>query len=349
MEVPRFVTVDDYEAPARERLSVDVYDFIAGGAGDESTLRENVHAFKRWVIRPRFLRAATLPELSTEVLGVPIAVPILVAPWAYQRMVHDDGELATARAAASAGTIMVVSSTASQILDKVALASDAAKWWQLYLSTDRGFSTEMLEQVVAAGYAAICWTVDLPAFGLRHRDTRNMFEIPEDLLDPRYDYDPDITWDDVAWIREHAAGLPLLVKGILTAEDARIAVEQGVDGIVVSNHGGRQLDRSPAAIDALPEVVDAVAGRVPVLVDGGVRRGADVFTALALGAKAVLVARPAAWGLAVGGEPGVADVLRILWEELANTMSLAGCRNVREISREMVQQAPWPAPWRAPS
>ena len=340
MDVPSFVTVDDYEAPARDRLPADVYDFIAGGAGEEWTLRENLRAFQRWMIRPRFLRAATTADLSTDVVGTRVSMPILVAPWAYQRMVHDDGELATARAAASAGTIMVVSSTASQILDKVALASESPKWWQLYLSTDRGFSSEMLEQVVAAGYAAICWTVDLPAFGLRHRDTRNAFDIPAELLDARYDYDPDITWDDVAWIRERTPGLPLLVKGILTAEDARLAADHGVDGIVVSNHGGRQLDRSPAAIDALPEVVDAVAGKAPVLVDGGVRRGVDVFVALALGASAVLVGRPAAWGLTVAGEEGVADVLRILWEELANTMALAGCRSVAEISRDLIARAP---------
>ena len=338
MEVPRFVTVNDYEPLARERLPVDVYDFIAGGAGDEWTLRQNLRAFERWMIRPRFLRGAIEPDLATQVLGTEIAMPILIAPWAYQRMVHADGELATARAASAAGTIMVVSSTASQILEKVASAAEGAKWWQLYLSTDRGFSSEMLAQVVAAGYTAICWTVDLPAFGLRHRDTRNVFEIPEHLLDPRYDYDPNITWDDVAWIRERTPGVPLLVKGILTAEDARIALERGVDGIVVSNHGGRQLDRSPAGVDALIEVVDAVAGRAPVLVDGGVRRGVDVFTALALGAAAVLVGRPTAWALTVAGEEGVADVLRILREELENTMALAGCRNLAEINREMVKQ-----------
>jgi isopentenyl diphosphate isomerase/L-lactate dehydrogenase-like FMN-dependent dehydrogenase len=339
MEVPRYVTVDDYEAPARERLPVDVYDFIAGGAGDEWTLQENIRAFERWIIRPRFLRGAIELDLATEVLGAQIAMPILIAPWAYQRMVHEEGELASARAAASAGTIIVVSSTASQILDAVASAADGPKWWQLYLSTDRGFSSEMLAQVVAAGYAAICWTVDLPAFGLRHRDTRNVFEIPEHFLDPRYDYDPNITWADVSWIRERTPGLPLLVKGILTAEDARTAVERGVDGIVVSNHGGRQLDRCPASVDALPEVVDAVAGRIPVLVDGGVRRGVDVFTALALGASAVLVGRPAAWGLTVAGEQGVADVLRILREELENTMALTGCQNVGEITRELVVRA----------
>jgi 4-hydroxymandelate oxidase len=329
-------SVADYERLAAEALDSAVFGYVAGGANDEWTLRENVRAFARWIIRPRFLRAATLPDLTVDVFGAAVAMPILIAPWAYQRMVHDEGELATARAAASAGTIMVVSSTASQILEKVAAASDGIKWWQLYLSTDRGFSAEMLEHVVAAGYAAICWTVDLPAFGLRHRDTRNVFEIPEDLLDPRYDYDPDITWDDVAWIRERAPGLPLLVKGVLTAEDARIAADNGVDGVVVSNHGGRQLDRSAAAIDALPEVVDAVGGRVPVFVDGGVRRGVDVFVALALGATAVLVGRPTAWGLTVAGEQGVADVLRILRDELENTMTLAGCGAVGDISRDMV-------------
>ena len=198
----------------------------------------------------------------------------------------------------------------------------------------------MLDRVAAAGYRALCWTIDFPVNGLRHRDTRNGFELPMGLRSSSFVFDPAITWDDVEWIREHAPGVPLVVKGILTAEDAALALESGVDGIVVSNHGGRQLDASMAGIDALPEVLDAVGGRVPVLMDGGVRRGIDVMKALALGAAAVMVARPVAWGLATRGEEGVSGVLEILRMELVNAMTLAGCAGVAEITRAHVARAP---------
>lgn len=334
----RFVTVDDYEPAARELLSAEVYDYCAGGAGDEWTLAENRRAFDRWVIRPRMLTGAHPPDPSTELLGTSLSFPVLVAPWAYQRMAHPDGELATARAAARERTIMTVSSTTVGYLEDVAAASAFAKWWQLYVYSDRGFTREMLERVHASGYAAVCFTVDLPVVGLRHRDDRNAFVMPIGLPQDDLVFDPNISWDDIAWIREHAP-LPILVKGVLTAEDALIAVDRGADGIVVSNHGGRQLDGVAAGISVLPEVVDAVAGRVPVLVDGGVRRGADVFRAIALGAAAVMVGRPTCWGLAVGGEEGVADVLRILRSELENAMSLAGTRTVAEITRAFVTPA----------
>jgi 4-hydroxymandelate oxidase len=340
MGEPAFVTVDDYEPAARERLPREVYDYYAGGAGDEWTLAENRRAFGRWVLRPRFLRAADEPDPSSSVLGIPVSMPVLVAPWAYQRMAHPDGELATARAAARAGTIMVVSSTAEAFLEDVAAASEGPKWWQLYVATDRGFTGEMLARVASAGYRAICWTVDFPVNGLRHRDTRNGFRMPLGLEDSRYVYDGSISWDDLPWIRAQAPGLPLLVKGILTREDARLAVDAGVDAIAVSNHGGRQLDGSPAAIDALGEIAQEVAGRVPLLVDGGIRRGTDVLKSLALGAVAVMVGRPTCWGLAVGGEDGVVDVLRILREELENAMALTGCRTVAEIAPALVAPAP---------
>jgi len=337
---PRFVTVEDYEPVARERLPTEVYDYFAGGAGDERTLRENILAFERWVVRPRFLRAAGTPDTSTHVLGTRISFPVLIAPWAYQWMAHEDGELATARAAAAAGTIVVVSSTAVGSVEDVATASDGPKWWQLYISADRGFTEEMLARVRASGFSAICWTVDFPVNGLRHRDTRNGFVMPLGLDRSDYVYDPAITWDDLGWIRERTQDIPILVKGILTSEDADLAIQAGADGIVVSNHGGRQLDRSPASLDALPEVVDAVAGRIPVLMDGGVRRGVDVITALALGASAVLVGRPCAWGLAAAGEPGVRGVLEILHAEFENAMALSGCRRVDEITRDLVGPSP---------
>lgn len=333
-----YLTVDDYEPVARERLPRDAYDYYAGGAGDEWTLAENRRAFERWVIRPRMLVHAYPPDPSTELLGSRIAMPILIAPWAYQRMAHPDGELATARAAARAGTIMVVSTTTQAYLEDVASAADGPKWWQLYIFTDRGFTAERLKSVYASGYSAICFTVDFPVAGLRHRDARSGFEMPVGLPDDDLVFDPDITWGDLAWIREQAP-LPLVVKGIMTAEDARLAVDAGADGIVVSNHGARQLDSVAATITVLPEIVDAVGGRIPVLVDGGVRRGTDVFKALALGAAAVLVGRPACWGLAVDGEDGVVDVLSILREELENTMALAGTATIGDITNAFVAPA----------
>jgi 4-hydroxymandelate oxidase len=335
-----FVTVDDYESPAREKLPPDVWDYYAGGAGDEWTLRENVRAFERWMLRPRFLRLDREPDPSTTVLGTPVAFPVLVAPWAYQGLAHPDGERATARAAAAAGTVMVVSSTTEGFLEEVAEASDGPKWWQLYLFTDRARNEEMLARVVASGFRAICWTVDFPVAGLRHRDARSGFEMPIGMPWQDLTYAPDLGWDDLAWIRERAPGLPIVVKGLLVAEDAELAVQAGADGIVVSNHGGRQLDSSPSGLEALPEVVAQVAGRIPVLMDGGIRRGTDVLKALALGAQAVLIGRPTVWGLATAGEDGVTHVLRILRDEFDNAMALTGCRSVEEIGPSLVTPAP---------
>jgi isopentenyl diphosphate isomerase/L-lactate dehydrogenase-like FMN-dependent dehydrogenase len=338
VDAPTIVTVDDYEPLARERLPTDVYDYYAGGAGDEWTLAENRRAFERWVIRPRMLAGAWPVDPSIELLGTSIDAPVLIAPWAYQKRAHPDGELGTARAAARAKTVMVVSSTTVDYLEDVAGASDGPKWWQLYVFTERRETVDMLHRVHAAGFVAVCLTVDFPVSGLRHRDTRNDFDMPIGLPQDERTFAPDLTWDDLSWIRD-AAPVPLLVKGIMTAEDARIGVEVGVDGIVVSNHGARQLDSVHAPITVLPEIVEAVDGRVPVLVDGGFRRGTDIFKALALGATAVLVGRPACWGLAVAGEEGVVDVLRILRAELENTMTLAGTGSVASITRTHVERA----------
>ncbi len=340
MDEPSFLTVDDFEEPARAKLPKDVYDYYAGGAGDEWTLAENVRAFQRWSLRPRMLRGIRDEDLDTsaQILGTGVDMPVLIAPWAYQRMAHPDGELATARAAERAGTIMVVSTTAEEFMGDVAAASAAPKWWQLYVFADRGYTAEMLHRVRDSGFGAVVMTVDFQENGLRHRDTRNGFVMPLGLPQSDLRYDPAISWDDLAWVREQAAGLPLLLKGILTGEDASLAVAAGVDGIVVSNHGGRQLDGAVAGITALPEVVEAVAGSIPVLMDGGVRRGTDVLKALALGASAVLVGRPVVWGLAVGGEQGVVDVLQILRAELANAMSLSGCRTLADVTRDLLAQ-----------
>jgi 4-hydroxymandelate oxidase len=340
MAEPRYLQVDDYEPVAREKLPPDVYDYYAGGAGDERTLEDNLRAFDRWLLRPRFLRGSGFPDPSTELLGTRIEFPVLVAPWAYQGRAHPDGERATVRGAARAGTIPVVSSTAVDDLEAIAAASEGPKWWQLYLFADAGLNAEMLGRVRSAGYGAICWTVDFPVAGLRHRDTRSGFVMPFGISDADHSYEPNMTWDHLAFIREHAPDLPVLVKGILTAEDAVLAVEHGADGIVVSNHGGRQLDSCPASLDALPGIVEAVGGRLPLLMDGGVRRGTDVLKAIALGADAVMVGRPAAWGLAAEGEDGVAGVLGIFRAEVENAMALTGCRTVAEIGRELVGPAP---------
>jgi 4-hydroxymandelate oxidase len=340
MDPQRFVTVDDFEPVARERLEPPLYDYIAGGAGDEITLAENRRSFDRWILRPRYLRGLGKIDPSTTVLGTELSFPVLVAPWAYQRMVHADGEAGTRRAASEAGTVMVVSSTAFDIAADVAGAALGPVWWQLYLAEDRGFAAEMLATVTRAGYGAIVWTVDFPENGLRHRDTRSGFEMPFGLPASDYVFDRALSWDDLGWIREHAPGLPVWVKGLVTAEDAALAVEHGADGVMVSNHGGRQLDSAPASLDALPEIVDALGGRIPAIVDGGVRRGTDVIKAIALGAAAVMVARPAAWGLAVGGEAGVARILRILRDEFENAMALCGCDQVAAIGRDLVAPSP---------
>jgi 4-hydroxymandelate oxidase len=339
--VERLVTLEDYEEPARAKLPADVYGYFAGGAGDEWTLRENRRAFERWVLRPRMLRGLRDSDLdlSVELYGTRISMPVLVAPWAYQWMAHPDGELATARAAARAGTAMVVSTTAEGILEDIASASDGPKWWQLYVFEDRGATAEILARAMTAGFGAIAMTVDFQENGLRHRDTRSGFVMPIGLPSSEQRYEPALSWDDVAWVRACAPALPLLLKGILTAEDALLALDAGVDGIVVSNHGGRQLDGAPAGISALPEVIDAVDGRIPVLMDGGVRRGTDVLKALALGAAAVLVGRPCAWGLAVAGEQGVVDVLEMLRLEIANAMLLSGCRTPADATRDLVARA----------
>jgi 4-hydroxymandelate oxidase len=339
MDPAACLTVEDYETAARAVLPPEVYDFVAGGGGGEWTLAENLRAFGRWRLRPRYLRAVGEPVVSSTLLGSPLAFPVLVAPWAYQRLLHPDGELATARAAAAAGTVMVVSMTAAELLEDINLAADGLRWWQLYIYKDRGLTAEILARAAASGYAAVCWTIDLPVFGLRHRDERNGFEVPTRLYPNDADYESALTWDDLDWIRQHASGLPVVVKGVLTAEDAELAVQAGADAIVVSNHGGRQLDFAPAGLTALPEVVAQVAGRVPVLMDGGVRTGVDVVKALALGASAVLIGKPAAWGLAADGEAGVAGVLRILREELEHTMALTGCTTLSDVGHALLAPA----------
>jgi 4-hydroxymandelate oxidase len=332
------VTLDEWEAAARAVLPVEIFDYVAGGAGRERTLAANEAAFDRWTVWPTVLQRSGRPEVSTTILDTPFAFPVGIAPWAFQWQVHPDGEVATARAAASLGVPMCVSSTVFDRLDDVG-ATGAALWWQLYVWRDRGATAELLRRAVAGRYRALVWTVDVPALGIRHRDTRNGYQLPIGPQGTPQEFEPALSWDDLAWIREQAPGVPVLVKGILRPDDARRAVEHGADAIVVSNHGGRQLDRSPASLDALAGVIEAVAGRVPVLLDGGVREGVDVLIALALGASAVLVARPTAWGLAVGGQGGVEAVLGSLRDGFVNSMANAGCRTLADVTRDLVRPA----------
>src|SRR5262245_39910407 len=334
----RPVTLDEWEAAARTVLPPGVFHYIAGGAGAERTLAANEAAFDRWSIWPSMLRGSGDPDPSAAVLGTPFAFPVGIAPWAFQWQVHADGEAGTARAAAALGVPVGVSSTVLDAREDVA-SSGAARWWQLYIWRDRGATADLLHRAEAAGYRALVWTVDVPALGRRHRDTRSGYALPVGPAGTPQEFEPSLTWDDLGWIRAQAPSLPVIVKGIVRDDDARAAVDHGADAIVVSNHGGRQLDRAPASLDALPGVVDAVQGRVPVLVDGGIREGADALIALALGAAAVLVARPTAWGLAVGGQAGVEEVLTFLRDGFVSAMANAGGRTVADITRELVRPA----------
>ncbi len=358
------VNLLEYEELARETLPQAIFDFIAGGAEDEITLNRNREAFQRIHLRPRILIDVSQVAPSTHVLGQPVSFPVLLAPVALHRAAHPDGELATARAAAAHGLIMVLSTMSSYTIEEVADAANGPKWFQLYVNPGRDVTERLVRRAEAAGYSALCLTVDAPYLGRRERDLRNRLEFPPDVTYRNLERDVDLsavppmgdqgsalaaaavrlinpamTWHDVDWLRS-LTSLPLLVKGIVTAEDAGLAVEHGVAGVVVSNHGGRQLDSVPATIEVLPEIVEAVRGRAVVLVDGGIRRGTDVLKALALGAQAVLIGRPYVWGLAADGEAGVRRVLELLKTEFELAMALTGCRSVGEITADLVKQTP---------
>jgi isopentenyl diphosphate isomerase/L-lactate dehydrogenase-like FMN-dependent dehydrogenase len=354
------LTIADFEAVARSRMESSAYDYFAGGAESEWTLAENRRAFDRVAVRPRVLTGVERIDLAVGLLGDVLPLPIGLAPTAFNRLGHPDGELAAVRAAGGAGALMCVSTIASTTLEEVASAATGPLWFQLYVYRDREVTRDLVVRAQAAGYRALVLTVDTPRLGHRHRDTRSRFTLPPDVSVANLErygtpealrwagtasfmeyvhtlLASDLTWESVEWLRSITA-LPLVIKGVLTAEDARLAIDHGAAGIVVSNHGGRQLDGAIATLDALPEVVDAVAGRGAVLLDGGIRRGADVFKALALGAGAVLIGRAYLWGLAADGEAGVARVLQILRDDLELTMALAGCASVGAITRAHVRQ-----------
>ena len=353
------INLFDFEREAERRIPPAHWGYIAGGANDEVTLGANRAAFDRILIRYRTMVDVTSRDLRTSVLGVPVSMPVLVAPTAMQKLAHPEGECATARATRASGTLMVTSTTATTRLGEVIASSPGPMWFQLYLYQDRDTTRALIEQAVRSGYTGVVLTVDAPLLGRRERDIRLGFTLPPHLtianaadagmevvpeasedasglmLHFRSLHDAAVTPADIAWVRE-VSGLPVVVKGIVRGDDAVRAVEHGARGIVVSNHGGRQLDTSIPSITALPEVVDAVAGRAEVYVDGGIRRGTDVIKAIALGARAVLVGRPVLWGLAVDGEAGVSAVLKLLRQEIDLAMALSGARNVSDLTRDLV-------------
>jgi isopentenyl diphosphate isomerase/L-lactate dehydrogenase-like FMN-dependent dehydrogenase len=332
VDAGQLLNAGDYERAAEERLDPAAFGYFAGGANDEWTLRENVAAFNRWVLRPRMLVDVSTVTTATTVLRTELSFPVLVAPMAFQGLAHPDGEVAMAQGAAAAGTAMCLATLSMASIEDV---RDGARWFQLYWSPDRGAVEDLVERADEAGHGAIVVTIDLPVLGRRERDLRTGFETPIQIDSV---VDPSLTWRDLEWLRS-LTSLPVLVKGVLTAEDAALALEAGVEGIVVSNHGGRQLDGVAASLDALPEVVEAAGDRAVVLMDGGVRRGTDVVKALALGAKAVLVGRPALWGLAVGGAEGVERVLTLLRDEFQLALALCGCAAPDEVTRAHVGSA----------
>ncbi|MBI1744786.1 alpha-hydroxy-acid oxidizing protein [Candidatus Acetothermia bacterium] len=326
----------EYEALAREKLPQPAYDYFAGGANDEITLRENHQAFDHIKILPRVLVDVSKRDTSTTVLGQKISFPVMVAPMALQKMAHPDGEVATARAIGATGTIMILSTLASSTIEEVAAAATGPLWFQLYFR-DREMSKELVQRAEKVGFKAICLTVDVPELGRRERDVRNNFMLlgaggAAGQMGP----DASLNWKDVDWLRS-ITKLPMVLKGIHRAADAIRAVEHGAAGIVVSNHGGRQLDTVPAGIEMLPEIAEAVAHQIEVYVDGGIRRGTDILKALALGARAVLLGRPVLWGLAVNGEAGARRVIELLRDEFDLAMALAGCPTVKEIDRSLVK------------
>lgn len=351
--------VADYEPFARERMTEPAWAYVAGGAADELTLNENMTAYRRLSLVPRVLRDLAGGSTRLTLFGQELAFPILLAPVAFQKLCHPDGELATAAAAAAMGAGMVVSTQASVALEDIARQGVAAPWFQLYVQHDRGFTRALVQRAEAAGYKALVLTVDAPVNGARNREQRAGFALPPGVaavnlrdLGPApaaggAPGEPVLmgsallaaapTWRDVDRLRAETR-LPLLLKGILSGDDARTAIAAGIDGIVVSNHGGRVLDTAVATIDALPDVAESVEGRVPVLIDGGIRRGTDVLKALALGAAAVMIGRPYAFGLAAAGAAGVAHVLHILRAELEVAMALAGCRDLRAIGPSLVRR-----------
>jgi 4-hydroxymandelate oxidase len=362
--------VTQFEPLARRRLSKMAYDYVRSGGGDEISMRENRAGFERLQLDPSVLVDVSELDTRVNIFGSVLESPILLAPVAYHRLYHAEGEIGTARGANAAGAGMVISTFTTTAIDEIARNTQQPIWFQLYVQRDREFTKDMVQRAVASGCKAVCLTVDTPVLGNRYGQLS--FGLPKGMeclhlrgLELKsvvfrqgppgqkgneiqghktqrggiYDvlFDPSFNWRDLEWLRS-VAGVPVLLKGVLSAEDGRRAVERGADGVIVSNHGGRNLDTVPATIDALPRVVDAVAGRIPVMLDSGIRRGTDVLMALALGAKAVFIGRPYVYGLAAGGARGVERVISILRDELERAMALTGRRSIAEIDASVLRR-----------
>lgn len=363
--------VTQFEPLARRRLSKMAYDYVRSGGGDEISMRENRAGFERLQLEPSVLVDVSEIDTRVNLFGSVLQSPILLAPVAYHRLYHAEGEVGTARGASAAGAGFVISTFTTTSIDEIARNTQQPIWFQLYVQRDREFTKDMVQRAVASGCKAVCVTVDTPVLGNRYGQLS--FGLPKEMecvhlrglglksavFDQRsqaaqvqatqghktqrpsiYDpvFDPSFNWNDLEWLRS-VAGVPVLLKGVLSAEDGRLAVSCGADGVIVSNHGGRNLDTVPATIDALPRVVDAVAGRIPVMLDSGIRRGTDVLMALALGAKAVFIGRPYVYGLALGGAKGVERVISILRDELERAMALTGRRSIAEIDGSVLRRA----------
>ncbi|NWF67664.1 MAG: alpha-hydroxy-acid oxidizing protein [Chloroflexi bacterium] len=352
------INLHEFELMAREKLDKMVYDYYAGGANDEVTLTENRAAFARLRLRPRMLRGVEKYDMTTTILGEKMAAPLLIAPMAFMALAHPEGELAVARATAARGIHYVVSTMSNYGLEDIAAASAAAKWFQLYVYQSRTATEQMVALAEAAGYSALVLTVDTPVLGRREADIRNRFHLPpgyeaKNLANAQLQHihpaqgdsglaayaasaqRANLGWHDLDWLRG-LTKMPLLVKGILRGDDAKRALDHGAAGMIVSNHGGRQLDTAITGIEALPEVVAAVGGSAAVLMDGGVRRGTDILKALALGAQGVLLGRPVLWGLAVDGEVGVGQVLDLLLAEFELALALCGCASLAEVTPDVL-------------
>jgi 4-hydroxymandelate oxidase len=357
--MPDLLNLHDYEVAARAALGPAAFDYYAGGAMDEITLRENRAGFERLRLRPRVLVDVSRRQLSTTLLGRSIPFPVLIAPTALHGLAHSEAEVASARAAGLEGVGFVLSTVSNKPLEAVRAASSAPLWFQLYVYRDLDLSRALVERVEAAGFDGLVLTVDAPVLGQRERDVRHRFRLPPELVLANLPaglerlpeapddsamaahfasmINPALSWKELDWLGS-ITRLPLIVKGVLRADDARLAVEHGAKAVIVSNHGGRQLDTAVPSIEALPEVAEAVGEHTDVLLDGGVRRGTDVVKALALGARAVLLGRPILWGLAVGGEAGVRHVLQIIRAELDLSLALCGCPDVRDLGRDLIKR-----------
>lgn len=351
----KLINIKDFQREAKEKLPQMFYDYYASGANDEVTLSENSEAYGRIKLRYRIMVDVSKRDMSVSILGQKASMPILVAPTAFHGLASPEAEIATVKAASKAQTLMVLSTLSNTTLEDVGKESSVPLFFQLYVYKDRSATAALVTRAEEAGYKAIAVTADAPILGTRERDIRNDFRLPDGLSIKNMtaaqlekmsqdsgsglgnyfaaSIDPSLSWKDVEWLKS-ITKLPVLVKGVVHPEDAKIALQSGADGVVVSNHGGRQLDTSPATIETLPDVAEAMDGRGTLLADGGIRRGTDVFKALALGAEAVLIGRPILWGLAVRGEEGANQVLEILRAELDKAMMLCGFRSVDEVRRK---------------